>query len=173
MKTFTVHTPPPSASAQKDALDTVFVREGFAIWAFLIPLLWLIVNRMWLVFLGYAVLTGLLEGAAYLVGDIAPGIFAFLVTILFGLEANTLRRWTLDRKGYRFVAVASGRTLEEAERRYFDSAANGSAKILAGAERARSATPLAGVRSGPGTGSTNPFAERPVTGLFPQSEKPR
>jgi len=171
MKTFTVHMPPPTGSAEKDALETLFVREGFAIWAFLIPLLWLIVHRMWLVFLGYIVLTGLLEGAAQLIGDIAPGIFAFLITILFGLEANNLRRWTLDRRGYRFAGIAAGRTLEDAEQRFFDSWNALPTKVMPGP----------GSGSGPGSGPAqsarpadrNPFGERPVAGLFPQPERPR
>lgn len=169
MKTFTVHTPPPSGSAQKDALDTLFVREGFALWAFLIPLFWLIAQRMWLVLVGYIVFTGLVEGAAYLIGDIVPGIFAFLITILFGLEANSLRRWTLDRKGYRFVAVASGRSVEDAEQRYFDSLAREPTNSIMATERPRTAAPAAGVRQR----MTAPFTERPVTGLFPQPEKLR
>lgn len=169
MKTFTVHTPSPSGSAEKDALDTQFVREGFALWAFLIPLFWLIAHRMWLVLLGYLAFTGLVEGTAYLIGDIAPGIFAFAVTILFGLEANSLRRWTLDRKGYRFVAVVSGRTLEEAERRYFDSRANGPMTSVVATERLATAAQPSGGRPRMATA----FAERPVTGLFPQPEKLR
>jgi len=169
MKTFTVHTPPPSGNAEKDALDTLFVREGFALWAFLIPLFWLLAHRMWLVLLGYLVFTGLVEGAAYLIGDVVPGIFALLITILFGLEANSLRRWTLDRKGYRFVAVASGRTLEEAEQRYFDSLRNGTVTSAVATERMAAPTQPAGTRPR----MAAPFTERPVTGLFPQPERMR
>lgn len=169
MKTFTVHTPPPSGSAEKDALDTLFVREGFALWAFLIPLFWLLAHRMWLVLLGYVVFTGLVEGVAYLIGDVVPGIFALVVTILFGLEANSLRRWTLDRKGYRFVAVASGRTVEEAEQRYFDSLGNGPVTSAVATERLAAPAHPAGGRPR----MAAPFAERPVTGLFPQPERVR
>ena len=153
MKTFTVHMPPPSGEPQKDALDALFIREGFAIWAFVFPLLWLIVKRMWLVLLGYLAVIGLLEGAALLVGMIAPGVFAILTGILFGLEANTLRRWTLDRNGYRFVGIAAGRTLEDAEQRFFDG---------------WTGTPSAGPepRSAPFRG-VRPSGQRPVAGLFP------
>jgi hypothetical protein len=44
-----------------------------------------------------------------------------LVHLLFALEANNLRRWTLERRGFRLVAVAEGRNIEEAEIRYFSS----------------------------------------------------
>ena len=37
----------------------------------------------------------------------------------FGLEATSLRRWTLARHGFALVDVVEGRTLDEAERRYF------------------------------------------------------
>ena len=49
MKTFTAHMPPASGNKQRDALQTVFVKDGFSIWAFLFPHLWLLVHRMWLV----------------------------------------------------------------------------------------------------------------------------
>ena len=45
-------------------------------------------------------------------------LFAFW----FALEANGLRRWTLERRGYVLVGVVEGRTLEEAERRFFAEA---------------------------------------------------
>jgi len=163
MKTFTVHLPPPSGDSDKDALDTVFVREGFALWAFLIPLGWLLVHGMWLVLIGYLIMTGLLEGASYLFGDIAPGVFAFLITILFALEANSLRRWTLDRDGYRFVGVVTGRNLADAEQRFFDSWSNKPPQTTPAAPRMKAAPLRAG----------SPFGERPVTGLFPQSGTPR
>ncbi len=40
---------------------------------------------------------------------------------MIGLEASTLRRFTLRRRGWRNVGVVSGDDLEDAERRFFDA----------------------------------------------------
>jgi len=165
VKTFTVHMPPPSGSAETDALETIFVREGFAFWAFVFPFIWLIINGMWWVLLGYCVVTGVLEGASLLIGEIAPGVMLVLTAFLFGLEANQLRRWTLDRNGYRFVGIAAGRRQADAEQRFFDSWPQHAAP--GGSFSASRAGPAGRPKIGSGLG------ERPVTGLFPQAERPR
>jgi hypothetical protein len=43
-----------------------------------------------------------------------------LLHLLIGFEAGSLRRWTLDRKGWRYVASVTGRSTADCERRFFE-----------------------------------------------------
>ena len=44
----------------------------------------------------------------------------FGLNLLIGFEADALRRWALDRKGWQMLGSVSGRTVDECERRFFD-----------------------------------------------------
>jgi hypothetical protein len=46
-------------------------------------------------------------------------LVALMVSLLIGLEAATLRRFTLARRGWSNVGIVSGVDLEDAERRFF------------------------------------------------------
>ena len=46
------------------------------------------------------------------------GLIAFAIYV--GCSANDWRREKLERNGYAMVGLSAGRTLEEAERRFFD-----------------------------------------------------
>jgi hypothetical protein len=105
--------------AASDPMRTVFIRDGFSWAAFLIAVPWMLYRRMWLVLLGYVVIA---IAAAFLLSSVSDEVSAvvmILLSFLFSLEANNLRRWTLERRGYRMVGVAEGRNMEEAEVRYF------------------------------------------------------
>ena len=52
-------------------------------------------------------------------------LVAALISLLVGLEAGTLRRFTLKRRGWRNVGVVSGSDLEDAEHRFFAAWVNG------------------------------------------------
>ena len=51
----------------------------------------------------------------------AASVIGLLIALLVGLEAGTLRRFTLTRRGWKNVGVVSGDDLEDAERRFFDA----------------------------------------------------
>jgi hypothetical protein len=119
--TYTVHEPPNPPSDRIDRAEgLVFVKDGFSWMAALFTPIWLIVHRLWWPLLGYALLTGLvLQFAARLDSDWA-GLVSIALHLLIGLEADTLRRWQLDRRGWRSVGSVTGRTAEECERRFFE-----------------------------------------------------
>src|SRR5215211_6085168 len=111
MAVYTVHAPPlaryqSAPSPERFAL----VRDGFSFWAFLLAPLWMLRHRMWIVFVGYVVLFGGLQIVLHFVG--ASGtIKAFaglLLALLVGIEAGTLRRFTLSRRGWSNVGVVVG-----------------------------------------------------------------
>jgi hypothetical protein len=124
MSVYTVHEPPIRASeALPDAARFVFVRDGFSFWAFIAAPLWMLWHRMWFVLLGYVLLTVILTFALVALGasQTALVVVGLSIALLVGLEASTLRRFTLWRRGWRNVAVISGADVEDAERRFFDA----------------------------------------------------
>lgn len=124
MTVYTVH-----ASAAEDDVghidpnDVVVVKEGFCWPALFFAVIWMIVRRMWIVLIAYLIVAAILS----LLDRWLPGATLPVLTMAgafwFALEANQLRRWTLERRGYRLVAVVEARDRLEAERRFFASSA--------------------------------------------------
>ena len=77
MSIYTVHEPPPKADAGEPNPERfVFVRDGFSFWAFLLAPLWMLRHRMWLVFLGYVIVTVALQVGLRLIG-VSTTVMAF------------------------------------------------------------------------------------------------
>jgi Protein of unknown function (DUF2628) len=119
MTLYTVLAPAAPADARPDPLRLVFVKEGFCWPALFIPLLWLIFRRMWLILALYVAVSVGLRAATYAVGGAIPMVLFVLLSLLFAIEGNGLRRFTFEGAGYRLIDVAEGRRLEEAEIRFF------------------------------------------------------
>lgn len=121
MALYTVHLP-PGAEATGDAADRIrFVKDGFSLWAFLLPLPWLVVNRLWLALLGWIAAVVALEALTRFAGETTGGIVATVFAVWFALEAREIQRWTLERRGWRTAAVVEGADEDTAERRFFES----------------------------------------------------
>lgn len=126
MTMYNVLAPPAQAgSAEPDPARFVFVKEGFCWPAFFIAPIWLLWRWMWLVFVLYVVVALGVLAAIDQVAIPVAWIVILLFNLLIGLEANNLRRWTLERRGYRFLGIASGDRMREAEFRFFASRAGG------------------------------------------------
>jgi hypothetical protein len=128
MTIYTVLAPRARAgSAEPDRF--VFVKEGFCWPAFYMTIPWLIWRGMWLSLVAYV----LVVAAVFAFAGGAPPPVAWTILVLFGalvgLEANNLRRWTLERRGYRFLGVAAGDRKTEAEYRFFVAWASGPATL--------------------------------------------
>jgi len=127
MPVYTVHEPPRSDGDRDDdaiahGARFVFVRDGFHFWAFLLAPLWMLRHRMWLELIAWLLLlagiTFALEGLD--LAESAGFAVALLLSLLVGIEASSLRRWKLSRRGFASVGVVVGDDLEDAERRFFD-----------------------------------------------------
>lgn len=117
MATWIVYQP-PAETLDAAAQRTVFVKDGVSLGALAIPALWLLYRRMWLVFLGWlaaAIAVALLASSLGPLAAALPVLFA----LGFALEANGLRGWTLERKGYRVVGIVNADTRSDAELRHF------------------------------------------------------
>ena len=123
MTIYTVHEPPlPAGGAVPDPQRFVFVRDRFSLWAFLLTPLWMLWHRLWLVLAIYLVVAAGLHWTLDYVGASATTMFliALLISLLVGLEAATLRRFTLGRRGWVNVGIVNGVDLQDAEQRFFD-----------------------------------------------------
>jgi hypothetical protein len=121
MSFYTVHEPP--LRVPPDPERFAFVRDGFSFWAFVLAPVWMLWHRMWLLLAGYVVISVVLEAwvKAFGASTVVAATIGVLVSLLVGLEAGTLRRLTLTRRGWRNVGVVSGDDREDAERRFFDA----------------------------------------------------
>ena len=127
MAVYTVHEPARSDDDRDDdaiahGARFAFVRDGFHFWAFLLAPLWMLRHRMWLELIAWLLLlagiTFALEGLG--VAESVGFAVALLLSLLVGIEASSLRRWKLSRRGFASVGVVVGDDLEDAERRFFD-----------------------------------------------------
>ena len=123
MLTFTVHEPPRPPPDRIDRAESLaFVKDGFSWIAAVFAPIWLLVHRLWWPLLGYIVLSGLFELARW--GGIVDSDWISLAFVglhlLIGFEADTLRRWSLDRNGWRTLGSVSGRNAAECERRFYE-----------------------------------------------------
>jgi len=128
MTSYVVMAPPEFsnlAGAPGESDRLAFVPDRFSFLAFAFSIVWLLVHRMWLVLLGYLAVTLVFELIALAVNSGAVGIVTFLVSLLFGFEAQALRRWSLEKKGWRMIGVANGADLAEAELRFLHKEAAG------------------------------------------------
>jgi hypothetical protein len=162
---YSVYEPPVSATDVIERADRLaFVREGFSWVALLVPLVWLLYHRMWIeslvLFLVYVGLQLAFGGDAQ--GQALTAWASVAISILFAFEANDLRTASLERRGYRFAGVASGRDRVDAERAFF-------LKWLPEQERTQPVTPPPVQRD---TGTRTPRSRgegEEVIGLFPQA----
>jgi len=124
MRTYTIHEcPDPAADRVDRAEGLVFVKDGFSWAAALFAPIWLVVHRLWWPLLGYVVVGGAFQLVQLTLAFDKRwlGLAILALHLLIGLEADTLRRWSLERRGWRTVGTVSGKTAAECERRFFDA----------------------------------------------------
>jgi len=162
MRSYTVHRRRHlPGDRQTEAEELVFVREGFCWPALIIPALWLIYRRLWLVLIGYLVISALIGPISAVSGLDSTGVMIALgaVQALLAAEAYDLWRWTLSRQGYDMIGVATGRNVVEAEMQFFQAWL----AQPAGGDTPRAASPVPPVPPVPPIPQSLP---EPVAGLF-------
>ena len=159
MPVYTVHQPPLRRDeTESDPARIAFVRDGFSFWAFLLGALWMLWHRLWLVLLGYCVVATAIHFGLLKIGASAGvrGAIWLLIAILVGLEASSLRRWTLRRRGWSDIGVVVADDVNVAERRFYDA-------WMTGADTFAPEPPAV-----PPARRTAAPVSRDVIGLFPQ-----
>ncbi|HEX9903397.1 MAG TPA: DUF2628 domain-containing protein [Propylenella sp.] len=160
MRAYTVHAPPDETGTPE---AFAFVKDGFSWPALFVPILWILWHRLWLVLIGYIIFVLLIAWTGRLANEDVAAIAAILGGVLFALEANNLRRLSLDRRGWSEIGGAMGRNLEEAEMRFFEKwHAESRGAPDKGEAIARAAYPQQARDRG---------ADQPILGLFPEPER--
>ncbi len=107
---------PPARSGD----EIRFVRDGFALPALILPVLWLLWHRLWiealLVFAAAILLAAIGEIGGWTVTTM---LLSFLISIYVAMEGSALRQWALRRRGWRESAVVEAADEDEAMTRYF------------------------------------------------------
>jgi len=167
MPTYTVHAPPPRKGETASAPERfVFVRDGFHVWALLLTPFWLLRYRLWLAFVVYlavGIALAIVERRLALPAGVqfAAG---FLVALLVGFEAASIRRRKLAWKRWTMLGFVVGEDIETAEHRFF----------AAWTKRANEAPPPAPPVPPPNNIALPPREAPPdIIGLFPEAGSAR
>ncbi|KAB2720324.1 DUF2628 domain-containing protein [Brucella intermedia] len=100
--------------------QAVFVRDGFHVWALVLPFVWLLAQRLWFeafAVLGVTILLGLVATHFGIEG--AVPVLTLLMSLFVALEGANWKIARLRRRGFVEKAVIDASDLEEAEIRYF------------------------------------------------------
>ena len=115
MARFVVLRADARAGAEPDGAVRI-VRDGFSVWAFIVPAIWFLVNRMWfaaaLAFAAQMVLgfLGAVPGLA-----IVAAFASLLLGFLIGCDANDWHARALVSRGWKWLAVIEADSRNEAE----------------------------------------------------------
>lgn len=112
---FAVYRNPEQPDA---ALRYRFVSDGLSWFAFFLPLIWALSNRMWL--LSVLLLTLYIGGGTWLGESPAFLIMQCGVHLFIALSAADLEGFKLRKRGWQFEGVVAARTIEQSRQRYFD-----------------------------------------------------
>lgn len=161
MAFYTVLTPPPDLgkSPADQMEDTVFLKDGFMLFAFIFTGFWLLSKRLWLAFLVFLAVWAAIAIGGRMIGlhPLSLGLAQALIGLYLGLEGHGLVERKLLKKGWSFAGVVEGRDIGTVERRFFEQAG------VLGEPR-----PLAMQAISPGP--SRPAAPAPVLGLFPDAQ---
>lgn len=116
MAQFVVLEPAGTQSSE----EAVFVRDGFYTLALILPVVWLLSQRLWfeaIAALGVTILLGV-AGSAFGITDAVP-LITLLFSLFVALEGANWKIAKLKRQGYVEKDVIDAADLEEAEIRYF------------------------------------------------------
>ncbi|WEX09595.1 DUF2628 domain-containing protein [Chelativorans sp. AA-79] len=161
MASYVVVEPPDTRPDRAE--KAVVVRDGFSLFALIIPLLWFLWHRMWLEAAAFFVAALLLAGLGTLPGFtmLAPLLSLFLY-IFIGLEAQALRIASLRRRGWEVWGVVEAGSRDEAEARY-----------VAEAEEMPARQPASGTPEVPVAPRAHPGAPRSASPAFGLIDYPR
>lgn len=122
--TYTVHEPPSPNADRVDRADQLqFVKDGFSWITALFPPLGFAMKGLWLPAAAYvAVVSAVVAGLSALgVDDGFTSMLVLAVNVYLGFEVSSVQRFMLDNAGWQTVGSVSGASIEECERRFFES----------------------------------------------------
>jgi hypothetical protein len=98
----------------------VFIKDAFAPLAVVVPVLWLLWNRLWFeAALAFCASLALMGAANWAGATQLAGIGSILIGFYVALEGGALKIAVARRRGFDEEAVVDGRSVIEAEERYY------------------------------------------------------
>lgn len=122
--TYTVHEPPsPKADRVDRAEDIVFVKDGFSWPTAIFPPLGFAAKGLWLPAAAYVAVVTVVCSALTAIGadNSWTSLIVMALNLFLGFEASSVHRLMLDRSGWQMLGSVSGKSLEECERRFFET----------------------------------------------------
>jgi hypothetical protein len=162
MRYYSVHAPDDEPDSPE---RFVFIKDGFSWPALFVPILWMLWHRLWLALVYYVVFVLLIAWTGRLANEDIAVVVAILWSLLFALEANSIRRLSLEDRGWDEVGSSFGKDITEAEARFF---ATGSGKQPETGALDRRAVMVRAVASPAPRLQTT---DEPILGLFPEPER--
>jgi hypothetical protein len=152
MAIYTVHLP-DSGNVE----HARFIREGASVFALILPLVWLIWQRLWLALTGYVAVLVAVSATAIYAGETIAGLLSLVPALFLFVEGNQFIRRRLERAGWQFAGVVDATSAVDAEIRYFGQQSQSHSGKLASRQKAPAA----------GTGTTSVSAPSCI-GMFPE-----
>jgi Protein of unknown function (DUF2628) len=124
MHTCTVHEGPTPPTDRVDRAEQLtFVKDGFALGAFLLGPIWLLAHKLWLAAGLYAVvLVGLLSANMWFgLPNLTTILLLVGVHLVIGFEADSIERASLESNGWSDLGSVSGTNALDCERRFFET----------------------------------------------------
>lgn len=159
MRYYSVHAP----AEEPDSPERfVFIKDGFSWPALFVPVLWILWHRLWLALVYFIVFVLVVAWTGRLATDDIALVVAILGTLLFALEANNIRRLSLERRDWDEVGSSFGKNISEAEARFFATGPEPTDALDRRAAMLRAAyAPERG----------HAASDEPILGLFPEPER--
>jgi hypothetical protein len=124
MAIYTLHLPNDVVPGTGQVADKLrVVKDGFSWTAFIFPLPWLLINRLWLWSVVFFAASFLLGYVAQTLGASQGILFLsiLLLALFIGLEAGALKAGGLKKRGFSQVASFVAADAEEAELKFFST----------------------------------------------------
>jgi Protein of unknown function (DUF2628) len=108
----------PANDRRGDA--ALFIRDSFHVLALVLPVVWLLWNRLWYEALMFALASLILVGGlSYLGFQQWSGFASFLIGLYVALEGSALQLAAARRRGFLDEAIIDANSLFEAEESYY------------------------------------------------------
>ena len=121
MRVYSVFEPPVlPGSLEDDAQSLVFVRHGWSLAALLVPLIWLVVRRLWWLLALYVGAVIVIQLLSYAVSPVITAGLSVALALILMVEAGQARLEYMSLRGYREIAILEARNKKEAEQRFFE-----------------------------------------------------
>lgn len=110
---------------------SVFIQDGFSFSAFFLNIIWAIYHKAWLlvgIALAFSIILEVLR-QHFGMSEAAITIMNLGFYIWFGLEANSIREYSLEKAGYNLIDIVSGKNIDEAQKKFVDNLVGAKASV--------------------------------------------